>query len=1410
MSKLIRGGMIVLMIAMICGAARMNGAEWWEVDGTQASSLTAILGENAESAWIVSSGTFSLTEDKALGKRVLTVQKDKLIFDGRTHYTGDHELRALVRLRTDVLPNASAVFSLAKKAPKDPGFSFHLTAVKDSEKISAVAQQNGQPLHDIKTLTEKLDWGCPFSNGFDYTLRSYTKILPGWPEAYRIRIEQDMAALPDHNVKWLEIRVELRKGHVRFWLDDRLVAEKKSPEINPEGFTRIELSQGVQLATYEITKSVEPEKDFLPIRLAGYANARELIRKASVKPDSLPRSERIVRVNDIPFVFSGVNPEGNDHVAVGRSLYREANSEDYKVAFEQPWGGSMFRDPARIQLRIPNGQYDSLYLIAASDDEQDHIPLITAMFFRPAAGFPESFEATVPLATAHPSQGGLATAKSAEATSLPVTLSNGRQANLWLIKIPLDPGRLSSFSDMDVVEVELTKKIYQFRYYPDPAQYGWHQGGRPSAVHVYAATLGEAPVEFTFSPDKFGHVWTAPEIPGYTAALSNNTDTDQTGKMTVLTKSYDGIEETKQEKPVVIAKGASAKIQFSVPVKLNGYHDISATLEIMGETTLGRVVAGKKWAEKRSFVRLAPDTRAVQWTEGKGALFGYWSYDGGHYTPKAERTAELMTKAGARTATTYSLEPSRGLTNNFLVEKHWGRIAGNYFGVPQSWAKEEPFDPKKCEVYQNEAVQEITRAYQKVSEKHRPDFVALFGESVMSLRLTSGNYPEYWGEPGYQLTPEEKESLQMHFGTAKSLAEAFRKASPNLKVLIEWGDPLFVIPLLKAGFPKNLIDGTALDNAGFERLPEQQLHQISLHRLYELKSEFAKAGISDPALYYIEGPFFPTEVGSLTWREQMDIQDRFTLISMAYGVKRFYSGWFAFDCGDWVGSEHYGGCGIQRRIPYCDPKPAYASYATMTDKLNEGNFDGWLKTGSLTTYCLRFKSPKGNVYTLWTVRGKRPVTLTFAADAEVSVTDAMNNTKIVKSQDKKVTVITDSSALYVTGAGEVVSAEVGEPDHSDASPAAGAMVAADLGGGAWKHAVERDLTYESNNFDTFRYPGRFSAGIAEDVECSRASVKRGSSETDNNSALHRSAATPSRVLVSKLEKQDTIHELMPWYGVLKPRRPVELKGAPSHLGLWVKGASDWGRVVYCLRDAKGERWISVGTKDQWNCDDIHSWSSFNFDGWRYLRFELPGHTGYDSYRKHGTTWWGSHDGDGIVDLPLTLEKIVVEQRSHILYVNDVQPVPSDTVAFGKLYAEYDAPEDATEEAVRISKLRMPMPKGSADLPNPIKQMERDGVGNATTITRLEPPKQSPDGARIHVYFKEAEGAKNHFVWVSAHADGRGAVNMTASGAKSGVLVVGLRAAIKFYFWVTYQDEQGRMSKPSQAHEETLVDLFKEK
>jgi hypothetical protein len=1326
---------------------------------TKTTELALSFGEGAK--WFVKSGEFERRDSQGIA--FLTPKKTPFVLETPALPAASRRLTALIRLRADEEhPNVSADFFVGRKDDKLPGLRMLLTTSREAAAVSCTVQQDGKALHDAATLAKKLDWHPEVNSGFTYYPRAYglRDIRPGWPVDFRVRIEHDMAKLPGVHEKWYAVRIELSRTEVRFWLDDRLVGVKRASEGDPlrdEGTMRVQLSPGADLQMICESKW-EQTPGFVPISLAGYANSFEFLG-SRVKQDSWP-AESSLRVDGIPFALPRAVPGGTgDHLDIGQSLYRHANLDGYFPSSGERWVGSARRDPARIQLRVPNGQYDALYLLAAAEAKPETIPLVSAMFYRPSAGFAETFEARVPLATAD----------SAEAKPFPITLENGKKANLWLVKIPLDPGRLSAFADMDIIEIELTKKVQQFRSYPDPFIYGWHQGGSPSGVHVFGATLATIPVGFELAADRFGHVWTAPETPSYTATVTNHTNSPQEGIVTFLTRSYDGTETHRDSKAIKLAKGARQLAKASFPVKLNGYHDITVTLDI----------GGKKWTEKRSFVHLAPDTRAERWTPGKGALFGYWSYHGGHHAPKATHHIELMTRAGART--------SIGLPDKDhpLIKKHWARVpCGAWEVSPQGWAREEKYDPKKYAEYQKAVVDTYTKARAAVPAEFQPDHVYFFPEPHLSQRLTEGNVPSYWNASDYTMTPEEKANLRTFMTTAQCAAEAVRKQWPDLKILIPWGDPLFSVYLLRAGFPKNLVDGSGLDNPGFERLPEMQLHQIALHRLYILKKEFAKAGIANPRLQYSEGIFVPTEVGSVTWREQMDLYTRWTLLSMAYGVDRFYSGWFAFDCGNYYGSEHYGGCGIQRRIPYCDPKPAYAAYATMTQVLDQANFDGWVKTGSPTSYCLRFKGPKGFVYALWTLRGARPITLTLKEDGAAQVTDAMNNTVARKSENKQITIGTNPSVTYVSGV-ELTEAKAGEPDHRDAQPAKDARLVADLGDGSWSFSNQRDKVYENGTFALQRFPGKFTGTVIEDG-------KHG------------------KVLQSTLGKQDTVHELMPWYNILTPKKPIVLEGTPSHLGLWVKGASDWGRVIYVLRDAKGEKWTSIGTQDQYNCDDMHSWSAFNFDGWRYLRFEVPGHTGYDSFRKHGSTWWRSDGGDGIVDLLLSLEKIIVEQRSHVLYVNDVQPAASDSVYLGKLFAEYAAPEDATPEAVRLSKLRMPLPAGVPQLPNPIAEFEKNGVGPATQLVKLAPPLERNDGTLVHAHFTEAAGAKQHFVWVSAHADGRGAVNMTPGGAKSGVLVQGLRPALPFYFWITYTDDKGKMSKPSKVMSATLVDMFQEK
>ena len=1354
----------ILAVLALCsmGCSQTARAAWWD-SGTASQPAAPFLTEAAADWRAISGAPVTLTD---AGPQPLLTAKPgpPLVLESREPLRGNYEVRALVRLRTDATPGASALFRLGRRSESNPGIQLYLYATRGNSYVQCeVRSGDGKPLHDVAALAKNLAWTPAPAAAYLYQVKAYSQFLPGWPEAFRASIEHDMSRLSERDDKFVAVRVDFAAGHLRVWVDDRLIATKDAPELDPTGAARLELSQGAQLASYRAAPLSPHDDRFLTLPITGYANARGFLGGVALDPGSLPAAGKTVRVQGVPFVFAGVDQEGLDHLDIGESLFRQANGTDYIATNGYRWVGSAWRDPARIQLRFANGQYDSLYLVAASDGEKDSLPLVTAQFFRPNAGYPERFEARVPLATA----------TSSGATRLGVRLENGKPVNLWLIKLALDPGRLSSFADLDVLEMELTKKVHLFRSYPDPYTYDYYQGGPPSGVHVYAATLGRVPVGFSFDPDKFGHVWTAPAVPSYTATLTNNLTAAERGTLTVTTRSYDGTETTVSQKPVSLAAGGGAKIAFVFPVKLNGTHDVTATLAI----------AGISWTEKRSLARLAPDTRSAKWEEGKGALFGYWSFHGGHYTPKGALIREVMTDAGARSSIHGSVPAA-----DEPAMKHWAPSPSGAWSVaPQTWASEQPVDPAKRAAFKAQVIKNYSDEWSQVPEDLRPDFVAFFPEPSISQRLTNGFYPSYWGEPDYALSPYEKDRVRMFRATAEIAAEAVKEKWPNLKILIPWGDPLFAVPLLRDGIGKNVIDGSAIDIPAFERMPEMQFHQLTPNRVYVLRKEYERAGIANPTLTYVEGIVAPTHEAALSWREQMDIYNRWSLLAMSYGITRFYAGWNAYDLGSYYGAEHYGNVGIQRRIPYCDPKPAYAAFATMTDKLNQANYDGWLPTGSLSTYCLRFKGPRGMVYALWTLRGKRPVRLTLKAGRSATVTDAMNNAKALTGES--VTVLTSPSVIYVTDA-EVAAAVVGAADNSDSAPPDTALPVADLGDGSWQFNAECDEAYEQSNFGIQRYQGNFTASFASD-------------------AVH------GKVLQSRLEKQDKVHEMMPWYRNLAPAKPIELRGAPSHLALWVRGSSDWGRVVYTLRDADGEKWVSVGQKDDWNNDDTHSWTSFNFDGWRYLRFELPGHLGYDNFREHGTTWWGSYGGGstagrGIVDLPLTLENIKVEQRSHVLYVNDVQPAASNQVELGKLYVEYAAPEDRTPEAVRLSRWRMPLPPVPTNLPNPIGEMERNGVGAATRVTALTPPEHEYDGTRANITFAEVPGAKRYFVWVSAHADGAGAINMTPAGATNNVLITGLRAGSPLYYWVAYEDGEGKPSKPSPAYEATLVDNFAQK
>src|SRR5207247_2651920 len=107
----------------------------------------------------------------------------------------------------------------------------------------------------------------------------------------------------------------------------------------------------------------------------------------------------------------------------------------------------------------------------------------------------------------------------------------------------------------------------------------------------------------------------------------------------------------------------------------------------------------------------------------------------------------------------------------------------------------------------------------------------------------------------------------------------------------------------------------------------------------------------------------------------------------------------------------------------------------------------------------------------------------------------------------------------------------------------------------------------------------------------------------------------------------------------------------------------------------------------------------------------------------------NYQGDMLVDLPLTLEKIVVERRTHVIHATEQLSAAPDDVLLGSLYAEYEHSADKTDEAVRLSRLQMPLPDIAPELANPIRKLDEAGTTAGPEVTKVSPPEREYDGRR---------------------------------------------------------------------------------
>jgi len=1210
--------------------------------------------------------------------------------------------------------------------------------------------------------------------GTMYCGARYRKVSALSEEAYRREIESAIGTVAVETQRWVELRIAVQGDGVRLYFDGVLAAERR-PAGRVNGRAHLKLSRRVRVASLVVRRLADEPGPFQPIALTERLNACATNKAEcpALSPDALPPAGSKGTVGDVPFEFSE-RPGGRDHVDLSQSLFRFRNRSgafmagggaDNTITWPAPWRF----DPGRIMFMVPNRAYTRLWLVVVHDERPFTVPTVTVRFFSPGNGFPIDAAAEVPALTA--------TSAPDAARPLSVRLGNGGKARLWLVPIELDAARIGSeLRNEPVLAMELTKGVYPHRDYPDPCNYGWYQGGLPSGARVFAATLEEAPVRLIARGNRHGHAYVAPEQPVWQVALANQTAGDLTATIRVCVTDPYGAKAGVYERSATLAPRGHSVVEVPLTARVNGLHTVVSEVGVTERSDRGWGSKTTRLSRPGAFVQLPPDTRKAT---KDNSPWGIFNWGGGHGTHVGHEEDLYLTRAaGARHGVAGSRWDAAQL-------RKWGvrpspAQIGNDFRSAAPWSFEDPQDPKKYAEFRDMIGKRVAEMLQK-----QPDVpsVSMFTETAISYMLTYGVPPQYLGEGPYEYSDEEAKTIRAFLLTGKAVCEGIRQHAPKAKIALGWAEPILTPPLLREGFPREYYDLIGVDTPVFERIPEGPIREVAPNRMWLLSDALKELKLQDVPIIHTESYYPSSNPLALGARRSADHYVRLAVLSLAMAPRSILANCFSLqDCGSYWGSQHYGEHGLLAREPEANPKPAFAAFATMTRLLDPPGFVGYVPTGSRAVYAVHFTSNNRNVYCLWTMRGTREATVSFEGDGEAVLVDESGNETPLPNAEARIPL--SATPVWVASPKRIKGIVLGAPVYTE-RPGENVLVLDPL---------EKAWTYESGPYDAHAQ-NHWGCPRHDGPMCSE---------------IVQSEERKAPVWQITLDEPAVKRELTAWYGVFKPYQPLTIPGKARALGVWANGHANWGRIVYEVEDAKGEVWRSTGTKDDWNCDDIHAWSFFNFDGWRWIEFPLPGNLPYDNYRDHETVWWGAEGGDHVVDLPLKLRSIVIEHRTHNIYVNELVAETNRSIQLSRLTAVYDDAPSMTDAPVHLQQATADALRWKTDgsaLPNPIATLRGDGGGEPTAFESLAPP-EGHDRlvTRLDIRLRAVEGAKEYRLYAAAYESGAGG-EVVARGAEPLLKISGLPSGNAIYLFATYTDAAGKEAKPTAARRLLLQDEF---
>ena len=785
---------------------------------------------------------------------------------------------------------------------------------------------------------------------------------------------------------------------------------------------------------------------------------------------------------------------------------------------------------------------------------------------------------------------------------------------LCVIRIPFTEALAQDIVD-GILDIEMTKEIRLARRSPDPNRFQWVPLGRTSSVHIAGLTLERSPIQMELRSSAGGNLFEQPAEPEFRVILKNITREPQKYSLTLKT----GVSpEASLRGEIGPGQSVRESIRLSgVPL---GYVKLSAILlGGKGDHLLTR---------RTSFGVLPPNQRHFV-SEGS---VGTGDMNSGHFTPcDPEVIGDLYRKLGL----TYGMDFASA-----EIRKRAGVRIGREFSVTtKRWTNS------------------LAAYAQRLEES--PDLLPhlmIFHEDAISAQHATRTPDFFHDRPPYVLNPEEQKRFTLLQEVALSTAKRFREKHPEMRISLGNGPMVVREELYRHGFPADLFDSGGNENPAFSRLPETQPpdpigNNSSLWMDRQLLDAY---GYREKSVTQCHETIYPsTNPGNLSLETQAKYLIRHILHSMAWRIPQIRAGTL-LDAGDSYYHSNWGGIGLFERAPEKAPKPVAISLATLTRVLDGAHYEDFLETGSDSAYLMSFSKKDGaTVFPFWVVRGTRDFTLLLDGASKARIVEANGLEKEVPILQGTIRLDASPEPAYLIlpKGGRVASVVLGLSKYEDQPVGRISKIDSLVFLEKWKVVPERSPELEMYNPLTPRRKGNFEFSIVSKIDGEGPALR----------------ISPKPVKEGK--------SVMPMYAELAFQKRMELPGKPAEIGLWVNGNSSWSRVIFSLRDASGQRWVSIGAAakgaSEWmgdwltpdllknykpgkiadfNTDDPFGLSRINFDGWRYLGFPLPGQYPGEGYHWPANSQWFS-DGDGIVHYPLLLEKLIVEIPEKTLHLN---------------------------------------------------------------------------------------------------------------------------------------------------------------